>query len=604
MDAVSLDDRDVSVKIGRLDLPVAQAGFSVFTRAAAQAEGTTTADNIRVEIDKTVFTIPHLKAEGSGLSGEDLARIFDTSQPGSLEDRLGRLTARSMTAPEVGIAPANAAAAAKNGHLVIRNVVLSDVAAGKIKALAADGASMVGASNPDLTATLDVGKLAAANLDVPLLVKVAKGSRTDDGAPLTPVYDSFSVSGIKYAETSPATQSFEIGQIEATGFKARPLLVPVRELVKRLDDAEHEPAEDERKRTTSLMLDALRSATLGHFGLHGIAYSGTDKGKPVGVKIATLSLDAGEVLRVSKFLIEGVSLNTADVDMSFARFTVEGLDQSGFADALKQSGSLPDFEAGLMQGQSMRPNFSKVALDTLHLQAPASGLDGNSADGSHYIFDVPAVALNMAVVADDKVSAGTSHVQVVYDIAPTAPSAGLQALVKAGFGHIDLSNDTAAGYDPTKQTFRLDRLAFAAKDLASLVLDGSVSNVSPEAFGSDKDTRLEAVQKVRLETLSIAFVNQSLVEKILPMLAAQANMTIPVFKKDLQLKLHQIVLETLGDGPAATQIVKAGTAFIDQPKNFTLKLVAPKGLGLPEVAGAAEPKDVLNFMTVTATANQ
>ena len=57
-------------------------------------------------------------------------------------------------------------------------------------------------------------------------------------------------------------------------------------------------------------------------------------------------------------------------------------------------------------------------------------------------------------------------------------------------------------------------------------------------------------------------------------------------------------------GTAAAQIVNAGTAFIDKPKSFTLKLVAPKGLGLPEVAGAAEPKDMLNFMTVTATANQ
>ena len=61
-------------------------------------------------------------------------------------------------------------------------------------------------------------------------------------------------------------------------------------------------------------------------------------------------------------------------------------------------------------------------------------------------------------------------------------------------------------------------------------------------------------------------------------------MSVPVFKKDLKLKLQAGVLEILGDSPTAKQIVDAGTAFIDNPKNLTLKVEAPNGLGLQEVA--------------------
>ena len=90
----------------------------------------------------------------------------------------------------------------------------------------------------------------------------------------------------------------------------------------------------------------------------------------------------------------------------------------------------------------------------------------------------------------------------------------------------------------------------------------------------------------------------------MPILAAQANMTVSAFKTDLKLKLHQSVLETLGESAASAQIVRAGSAFIDQPKSFDLKVVAPHGLGMQEVSTLTEPKDVLGLVTITATANQ
>ena len=592
------------VDIGRLDLPLRTTSTGIASQALAEGEAAATADDVRIELPNVTLVIPHLKAEGTAPRGEDLGRIFDTKQPGTWEERLAKLTAHSIVAPEVKIAAVEADVAAKNGVFVIRNVALTDVDAGKIKALSADGGSVVGASDPDLKATIEVGKIAATNLDVPLAFRLATGSRTDEAAPLTTLYDSARISGIKYAETSPTPQSFGIGEMEASGVQTRPMLISVQDLAKTLNGTGPDVSGDERKRATAVLLDAFHSVKIGHFAVHDVAYAGIDLGKPVGLKVATMSVEDGEVLRMGKLLVEGVSINTSDFDMSFDRFRVEGLDQSVLGDALVLSGSSDAFETELLQHQAMRPNFREAAFDALRMQARAGDMDGNSADGSHYVFDIPSATMTMTQSDEKAVAAGSSHVQFVYDVSPTAPSLALKGLVQKGFGHIDVVSDTTIAYDPAKQTLRLDRLSVVGKGLASLVIDAAASNVSADMFGTDKDAKLEALQKAKLRSLRIAISNQTLVEKILPTLAAEAGMSVPAYKKDVKLKLRESVSEILGDDPTAKQLIAAGAAFIDNPKSLTLKMEAPNGLGVTEVTGAAEPKHLLSLMSVTARANQ
>ena len=258
----------------------------------------------------------------------------------------------------------------------------------------------------------------------------------------------------------------------------------------------------------------------------------------------------------------------------------------------------------MAQMQALAPKVSKVSLEALHLQVPAKALDGNSADGSQYVFDLPTMHLAIGGYAGGMATEATSRVQLVYDIAPTVPNPGLRAVADAGFTHFDLTSETALHWDADKHTFQLDRLSVAAKDLAAMALNASLSNVSPDVFGSDQDAQAQALQQVRLNSVELGLANQTLADKVLPLLATQADMTVPAFKTDLKLKLHQAVLEALGETPAADQIVRAASAFIDSPHTLDLKAVAPHGIGMQDVAGLQDPKDIQGLLDITATANQ
>ena len=469
---VALEAAGRRISIGRIDVPLQSgADFSLIPEAFAQSGGVT-ADDIRIELDKTVFTIPHLTAEGSALSGADLKGIFDAAQPGTLEDRLAKLSARMLSAPELTIAPADPEVAAKQGVLTVRNIVLTDVTAGKIKSLSADGASVAGGTAPETKATFDIGKMAAASLDVPLMVKIIQGSRTEPDAPLSPVYDSFSIASIKFVETAPDPQTFEFGAIEGSGLRARPLLVPFSEFSARLDKAKEGTAsEDERARNTELTIDALKSVSIGHLGLHDIAFGESGKEKPISFTCSTISLDANDVLRIGSFVVDKVAVSSPDVVMSVARFALEGVDQSGLPDLLKQNGALLEPGADLSHIQALAPKLSTIALSGMHVEAPAKTEDGNSADGNQYVFDIPVVEFKVGGYTGNMASDATSRIEVIYDVAKTAPNDGLRSLAKAGFGHLDVTAETAIKWNADKHEFKFDRLAFVAKDLADAAVD-------------------------------------------------------------------------------------------------------------------------------------
>ena len=100
------------------------------------------------------------------------------------EERLAKLTAKTLTAPDVSILQTNEDPAKTPDRLTFRDVVLTDVMAGKIGTLAASGMSLSSTASDKPPTAVESGPIAATQVDLPLGLMIATGTRSDKDMPL------------------------------------------------------------------------------------------------------------------------------------------------------------------------------------------------------------------------------------------------------------------------------------------------------------------------------------------------------------------------------------------------------------------------------------
>ena len=101
---------------------------------AAQADTSAPREGLVVEFGGMVFSIPRLTVEGGTLTAADLARLADPKDKTPLDERLARITAKRIVIPEIR---GESKAGERVTRLLYRNVVLEDIASGRVGALRA-----------------------------------------------------------------------------------------------------------------------------------------------------------------------------------------------------------------------------------------------------------------------------------------------------------------------------------------------------------------------------------------------------------------------------------------------------------------------------------
>ena len=100
----------------------------------ARAETVAPPDGLVVDIGAMVFSIPRLTVEGGTLTGAELARLADPKDKTPLDERLARVTAKRIVIPEIR---GESKAGERSTRVVYRDVVLEDIANGRVGALRA-----------------------------------------------------------------------------------------------------------------------------------------------------------------------------------------------------------------------------------------------------------------------------------------------------------------------------------------------------------------------------------------------------------------------------------------------------------------------------------
>ncbi|MGA9825047.1 MAG: hypothetical protein WBQ53_09480, partial [Methylocystis sp.] len=149
---------------------------AVVAGLAAHADTGAPPEGLVVEIGAMVFSIPRLTVEGGRLTGADLARLADPKDKTPLDERLARVTAKRIVIPEIR---GESKAGARETRLVYKDVVLEDIANGRVGALRA--ASMEqSAKGPGGAVEARYANLSAKGVDPRQLAHVLAFARESD----------------------------------------------------------------------------------------------------------------------------------------------------------------------------------------------------------------------------------------------------------------------------------------------------------------------------------------------------------------------------------------------------------------------------------------
>lgn len=589
------------ISVGALDVAMPRFTGFAFSSPAFAAIGVVTAHDIRIESGGRVLTIPRLEARGMGLSTSDLARLFDPDSPRPLAQRLSKLSGSSIVAPEITMSVAATEPDEEDRSFALHGLALANMVAGKVGSFIIEGGHAVVGKKEGASKTLAVGRISASAIDLPLAATIAEGSRTEAGAPLRPLYEAFSIASIKF--TRSEAEHFQIGAIQSTALSGRPLLVPFKRAMALLDKSGSDLSAEDKRQQTDILVDALKSFSLGRLEIRDIGYAKTGD-DATEVALGRLLIDGLETFRSRSIAAEHFVLADKTVKVTFSRSALDGIDGSGLVDVVGSANGASDIAASPEQIRRLAPKLADASLLDFRVEAPAADLTGNANAGHATVFEMPVAEMRIGPFVGNLAATGSSHVQVIYDIASPAPGSGLEALAKAGFGRFDVTSDYAASWNETTHEYKLNQFSIAGKDLASLTAGGTMSNVLPDLMSPDKEVSARAAHQLEFRSLDLSLVDSGLAEKGLPLAAASMNLSIPDFKTAIKAQATDSINQILGPGPKAEQLAGAVSQFIDQPKRLDISVAAPGGLSVQTIMDASNPQDLLSKIEITAAANR
>lgn len=241
---------------------------------AAEASGTVALDDLAFRRGTLTIAIPHLEALGTALTAGDLRDILDPSSALPPDRRLARLTAASITAPEVTFRRDPKPGEAEGQAVTLHGVRLTGIVAGKAAALSIaslDGSLRRTATERDAVST---DAIAAHAVDPLLALDMATGSRTDAALPVSTVCGDLSVSDLRLRSSDGGALLVE--KVEAAGLRGRPLLDSPSNILHLFDLAPDLMSAADKTRSFDLLVDVVASAALDRLAVSNSSFaSGT-----------------------------------------------------------------------------------------------------------------------------------------------------------------------------------------------------------------------------------------------------------------------------------------------------------------------------------------
>jgi hypothetical protein len=167
---------------------------------------------------------------------------------------------------------------------------------------------------------------------------------------------------------------------------------------------------------------------------------------------------------------------------------------------------------------------------------------------------------------------------------------------RAGMNEVDLGMRMKGSYDWAARRMIVDEMRVSLANLGALTVKGVFGNADRALLSSDQATRFAAVQSLTLENATIHFVNDGVVEKVLPLLPSKFKLPLGVSQGEAMASVDRLFAGLPADA-SAKQRTAALAAFALNPRSLTMMLKPRAGTAAMPLRSLTDAKDLSAFDT-------
>ncbi|NMA99425.1 MAG: hypothetical protein GX970_15210 [Phyllobacteriaceae bacterium] len=556
------------------------------------------AEPAQLEISHTV-SIPTIEAVGSNLDEATLKAILSGDVVNNADDLAG-LNASSITVPEINVT----ITAAEGDDVDDLSFVLNDFVLTNVVDGVAETISIAGTEMTADDVNFSFGAISAAKFNIAGVLGVYGLVDASAPAEMATIYTDFQAEGGQMVSDEVTCA---IGPVAGAEFKARPLSMPLAEIITLAEQMEDDPDTLDPAvlakfvRVYADMLTAFETSevTMGGIECNGVddddramrftignmVMGGMSPGIYPAISVDGVEIDVEDDGRMS---VDNLLLKETDLSALIATLqsAPDDIDEKWFEDNAR--GMIPSFGGFSFSGFSM--DIPDPDDSDARIQADIGEFDLTLAS---YINGIPSLLDVWAENIQAEIPEGTGE-------------ESFEMLRSFGVTAIDAGFRLALAWDEVDNAISVEEVSFSGEDLASVALSGLITNATIDLFSEDLDTALATAMDLAVNALDLEIVDEGLSDILLSVAAAEQGVDPATLRPVFAGLAQGTVIGMMAGAADAAKLGDAINAFVSgKAKTLQIGLTAKDeaGIGLLDfMAAEDDPASLLTKLNVSATA--
>jgi hypothetical protein len=586
---------DQHVSVDAIRVPLWSAAF-------AQSADSFSLDNVRFTWGDFTYEAKWIDFSGVTVSRRDVESLFSSaSEP--FADRLTRISARQVTAPEIKVTQKLGKA---TQTIFYRNVSLNDVVQGQI-AKSVIGAMAIEQTGVKGNVLFSYGQTTVSDLNAPAFVRLYETKDDSAAAPMTRIYGAFTMDYLDMVD-SGENVSVQIARLSGRDVMARPIRDSWGGIMAFFTEmgGKDNLSPEEETRLKSTVIDVMGSFDIGFVEATGIQFKGSPKGVPSGNdkkptgSINRIAYTGATASQPADIRLEGFEAGGQDGRVKVGAISLTGFSLTPTLNGLKALQGKPIENLDQEALRALVPTLGTLRLSGIDVDLPNESSEKITERVNFTLKD-------FEVTADRPVNGLPTNIRIEQrNLVIALPSNGTDDLAKElaalGYKSLDSSFLVAATWNEAANEIALKEVSVQGQDMGSLSLTGTIGNVTKDLFSPDEATAAAALIGAKAKAADIVVEDKGLLGRYLANAAKEQKTTPEALRTIYASAAPFVVSSMMGGSEQAKTLGQAVGRFIAKPGKLTLNAQPknPSGFGVMDAMLASDPKEALAKLNISA----
>lgn len=577
-----------TLRIGRIALDGGLIG------AALAQSGDFTIENLEFSGDFGTYSLPNIAFSGVNLARAEIEAAFAGGDPVDVQRMISRLSATSVSAPEM-IATQTLGDYAQS--IFYRGIEARDVTEGRIGTLTMAGATFSGRDGEERIEG-SVGAGTMNGLDLGFTLRFYTEAAGDGPNEFVRVHEGFSFDDIVFGDG----REFEMKITLLTGaeLSMRLLSKPFPETMRMLEelDGRDDLTPEETRASLEFVSDLVQSFTYGPVEAIGVSLVATGD-EPVNMTIGSIAFDPTGSLGFTGIRIDDIAGETGGGTFSIQRIASEGFSFEPVLEGMRLMAADPSLETDPAALQRMIPVLGTTTITGVVADVMPEGPDSK----------VEITLGSLSVTADEPYNGLPTNLRLsignlAFDLPEDSGEEFVEQLRGIGYERLDVSGALAARWNETANEIVITEVSLGGVDIGSLALRGVLGGVGPDLFSADDDERMGALFSAAVKNVHLMFENRGVVEQLLALQADGMGMRPEDVAMQFGAMAEGMLPAMLGGSDQARALGQAVAAFLRSPGEIEISAQArdPEGVPVFEFMMMSSPAALMEQIDLTAIA--